>query len=74
MSNRDPYEQQPIDPEAVTLSALAHGRIGSVPWALVERGDGLVLAIGSISVPMDTPTEMLAAFVLGTRLRTHCER
>jgi hypothetical protein len=49
--------ERKINPMEVTESALAHGQIGSVPWALVERGDGLVLAIGDLNVPIDTPAE-----------------
>lgn len=59
----------PIDPLAVINSALAHGQIGRVPWALVERGDGLILAIGDLNIPIDTPAECGAARQLGEDLR-----
>lgn len=32
------------DPVQAANSALAHGRIGLVAWAIFERGDGLVLS------------------------------
>lgn len=47
----------PIDPLAVINSALASGQIGRTPWAIVGRGDGLILAIGETNVPIDTPRE-----------------
>lgn len=48
--------QSHIDPLAVIGSALACGRCGQVAWALVERGDGLILAIGKENIPiLDTP-------------------
>lgn len=57
-----------VDPVAVISSALAHGQIGRVAWALVERGDGLVLAIGGENIPIDTPAERYAAQRLGLHL------
>lgn len=50
-----------VNPEEVINSALAYGQIGRVPWALVERGDGMVLAIGRENIPIDTPAEAEAA-------------
>ena len=35
---------QKFDPVTASASALAHGRIGLVAWAIFERGDGLVLS------------------------------
>lgn len=58
----------PIDPLAVINSALAHGRIGRVPWALVERGDGLILAIGGENIPIDTAREAQQAIDAATNI------
>lgn len=69
-----PAIPQKIDPVAVVNSALACGTIGRVAWALVERGDGLVLAIGDTNIPIDTPAECGAARQLGEHLHDHLYR
>ncbi len=63
-----------VDPLLVTPSALAHGQIGHVPWALVARGDGLVLAIGDLNVPIDTAKEAVAAMDLADALQLYGAR
>lgn len=60
-----------IDPLAVIPSAVMYGQISQVHWALVERGDGLVLAIGDLNIPLDTKFEVLAARAFASRLKDY---
>lgn len=49
------------DPVQAANSALAHGRIGLVAWAIFERGDGFVLSFEKqgryFTIEVDTPAE-----------------
>lgn len=61
---RDPgpeHRHDGLDPVTASASALAHGRIGLVAWAIFERGDGLVLSFEKqgehFTIEVDTPAE-----------------
>lgn len=61
-----------LDPVTASASALAHGRIGLVAWAIFERGDGLVLSFEKqgryFTIEVDSASEWAGTHDLAGKL------